>query len=108
LIDDTVLKIKNALKSKKEKVVDFLKKFPRGKRVDIVDVLRGAIPVPLDYNELQEICSNVNMTDEQTFDIWENRFKQTLEMNGLNLYSNSGLVNSMIECAKNYTLGNKK
>ena len=40
LIDDSVLKIRNILKSKKMKVVDFLKAFPRNKRLDIVDILR--------------------------------------------------------------------
>ena len=100
LIDDSVLKIKDSLKSKKMKVVDFLKSFPRNKRLDIVDILRGALPVPIDYNELKSIGNIIGMQNEEIFDIWETRLKQVLELNGMNIYSNSELVNSMINCAK--------
>ena len=74
------------------KVVDFLKAFPRNKRLDIVDILRGALPIPIDYKELESIAKVVEMSDEETFDIWEDRFKQVLELNGMNIYSNSELV----------------
>lgn len=36
-------------------IVTFLKAFPRKKRVDIVDMLRGAYPVPIDFKELNMI-----------------------------------------------------
>lgn len=100
LIDDSVLKIRNILKSKRMKVVDFLKAFPRNKRLDIVDILRGALPIPIDYKELESIAKVVEMSDEETFDIWEDRFKQVLELNGMNIYSNSELVSTMLDCAK--------
>ena len=102
LIDDSVLKIRNILKSKKMKVVDFLKAFPRNKRLDIVDILRGALPIPIDYKELESIAKVVEMSDEETFDIWEDRFKQVLELNGMNIYSNSELVSTMLDCAKKF------
>ena len=100
LIDDSVIKIKQALKDKKMTVVDFLKSFPRTKRLDIVDILRGAVPVPVDYKELSSIAEATGMDKNETFDIWETRFKQVLELNGMNIYSNSELVDKMIECAK--------
>ncbi len=102
LIDDSVLKIRNTLKSKKMKVVDFLKAFPRNKRLDVVDILRGALPIPIDYKELESIAKVINMSDEETFDIWEDRFKQVLELNGMNIYSNSELVSTMLDCAKKF------
>ena len=102
LIDDTVTRIKSTLKTKKIKVVDYLKSFPRNKRLDIVDMLRGAIPVPVDYKELEFMCNAIGFSREDVFDIWETRFKQILEVNGMNIYSNSELINSMTTCAKSY------
>ena len=90
------------MKSKRMKVVDFLKAFPRNKRLDIVDILRGALPIPIDYKELELIAKVVEMSDEETFDIWEDRFKQVLELNGMNIYSNSELVSTMLDCAKKF------
>lgn len=102
LIDDTILKIKNLLKSKKMKVVDFLKSFPRNKRLDIVDILRGALPIPLDYNELSMMGNIIGLSKEELFDIWEGRFKSVLDINGMNIYSNSELVNTLTNCAKKF------
>jgi len=106
IVDDTIVEIKETLKSKKMKVVDFLKAFPRNKRLDIVDILRGALPIPIDYNELKSIANVIGMKNDEIFNIWETRFKQVLELNGMNIYSNSGLVNSMIDCAKKYASSN--
>ena len=88
-------------------VIDFLKSFPRNKRLEIVDMLRGAMPVPVDYNELKFIGNTIGMNNEEIFDIWETRLKQTLENGGMNLNSNSELIDKMIACAKKYTLNLK-
>lgn len=103
LIDSTITKIKSILKSKKMSVIDFLKSFPRNKRLDIVDMLRGALPVPIDYSELNFIGNVIGLTKEETFDIWQHRFKQVLENGGMNIYTNSALVDKMLDCAKKYT-----
>ena len=100
LIDEAVLKIKNALKNKKMTVIDFLKSFPRSKRLDMVDLLRGAIPVSLDYKELEFIGNIIGMSKTEIFEIWENRFKQVLTTNGMNIYTNSELTNTMLNCAR--------
>lgn len=100
LIDTSVEKIKSSLKTKKIKVVDFLKSFPRNKRLDIVDILRGALPVPVDYSELEFIGNVIGLKKEEIFNIWENRFKQVLELSGMNIYSNNDLITSMLNCAK--------
>ena len=83
-------------------VVSFLKAFPRKKRVDIVDILRGALPLPIDFKELNLITKTLNIPKEEMYSLWEKRMKQVLESSGMNIYSNSELVNAMFECAKNY------
>lgn len=102
IIDETVTKIKSELKSKNIKIIDFLKSFPRNKRLDIVDILRGALPIPIDFNELQFIGNATGLTKDEIFDIWQNRFTQILTNNGMNIYSNSGLIDKMMECANTY------
>ena len=106
LIDETVEIIKEYMKENKLSVVSFLKSFPRRKRLDMVDVLRGALPVPIDYKELQLIGKTLNMPEEEIYSVWENRMKQILQSAGMNIYSNSELVNNMFECAKNYIMKN--
>jgi hypothetical protein len=102
LIDETVDLIKSALKSKKMSVVDFLKSFPRNKRLDVVDILRGAIPTPIDYAELNFMGEIIGLKKDEIFNLWEKRFKQVLENGGMNIYSNTELVDNMLECAKKY------
>ena len=100
LIDESVETIKKYLKNNKMTVISFLKSFPRKKRIELVDVLRGALPIPIDYKELILISKTLNMPADDVYSIWETRIKQTLENAGMNIYSNSALVNSMLECAK--------
>ncbi len=102
IIDETVEKIKSKLKSKKISVVNYLKLFPRNKRLDIVDILRGALPVTIDYNELKLMGSITGLSKEEIFDIWQNRFKQIMETGGMNVYSNTELISKMLDCAKKY------
>ena len=107
LIDKSIETIKSYLKDNNLSVINFLKSFPRKKRIDIVDILRGAIPLPIDYKELNLISKTLNMPEDETYMLWENRVKQVLESAGMNIYSNSGLINSMFECAKKHILTNK-
>ena len=102
LIDESVDILKNTLKKKKMSVVNFLKAFPRKKRIDIVDILRGALPMPLDYKELSAIGKVAGLDKSKIYSIWEGRLRQVLESNGMNIYSNSELVNAMLECAKKH------
>jgi len=107
LIDESVEIIRDYMKENKLSVVNFLKTFPRKKRLDIVDILRGALPIPIDYKELMLIGKTLNMSDEEMYSMWELRMKQVLESAGMNIYSNSSLVNSMFDCAKKYLLTKK-
>ena len=107
LVDESVEMIKDYIKDNKLSVVSFLKAFPRKKRIDIVDLLRGALPIPLDYKELKMIGKVLNMPDEEVYNLWEQRAKQVMESGGMNIYSNSGLVTTMLDCARKYLLNAK-
>lgn len=100
LIDENIEYIKDVLKENKMSVVNFLKSFPRKKRIDLVDMLRGTLPVPIDYKELEMIGQVLELSKDEVYNIWEKRLKQVLETNGMNIYANAALVNSMFECAK--------
>ena len=95
------------IKENKLSIVAFLKSFPRKKRIDVVDILRGALPIPIDYKELKLIGKTLNMPDEEVYNMWEQRIKQVLESAGMNVYANSGLLTSMLDCARNYLLNSK-
>jgi len=103
-IDDSVLFIKDVLKDTKMTVVNFLKSFPRKKRLEIVDILRGAMPIPIDYQELNMISQTLNLNKKDTYALWEKRMRDILEINGMNIYANSNLINAMFECAKKSVL----
>ena len=102
MVDEAVEVLKDNLRKKQLSVVNFLKAFPRKKRLDMVDVLRGAMPIPLDFKELSMIGQVLDLSTEEIYAIWENRVKQVLECSGMNIYSNAALVNSMFDCAKKY------
>ena len=102
MVDEAVEVLKDNLRKKQLSVVNFLKAFPRKKRLDMVDVLRGAMPIPLDFKELSMIGQVLDLSTEEIYAIWENRVKQVLESSGMNIYSNAALVNSMLDCAKKY------
>ena len=104
LIDESVETLKDYIKENGMSVVAFLKTFPRKKRIDIVDILRGALPIPVDYKELNLIGKTLNIPNEEIYMMWENRIKQVLESAGMNIYSNTGLVNAMFDCAKKYIM----
>ncbi len=104
LIDESVETLKDYIKENNLSVVNFLKAFPRKKSLDIVDILRGAMPLPIDYKELKLIGKTLNMPEEEVYMLWEGRIKQILESSGMNIYANSELLNSMLGCAKKYLL----
>ncbi len=102
LQDDNVEFIKSVLHKNKISIVNFLKSFPRKKRVFIVDMLRGIQPIPIDFKELLMIGKTLNLDKNDTYNIWEERMRQVLETNGMNLSANAALVNSMFDCARKY------
>ena len=104
LIDETIEFLKNTIRNQNMDTVTFLKSFPRKKRIEIVDILRGALPLPIDYKELKLIGTTVGLDEIEIYNLWENRIKQVLESSGMNIYSNSELINAMFNCAKKHLL----
>ncbi len=102
LIDESVEVFKQAMDKKKISVVNFLKSFPRKKRLEVVDMLRGALPVPIDYKELELIGQILELNREEIYGMWEKRVRQVLETNGMNVNANTALVNSMFDCARKF------
>ena len=102
LIDDSVEFFKDVMREKKMNTVSFLKAFPRKKRIDIVDMLRGAMPIPIDFKELSMLAKVLDLSKDDIYTMWEKRMKQVLETNGMNIYANATLVNSMFDCAKKF------
>lgn len=100
LIDESIETIKDYLKENKLSIVSFLKSFPRKKRLDMVDILRGTLPLPVDFKELHLIGKTLNMPKEEIYSLWEKGMRQIFESAGMNIYSNSSLIDSMFECAK--------
>ena len=107
LVDESVETLKDYIKENNLSIVNFLKAFPRKKRLDIVDMLRGALPLPIDYKELTLIGKTLNIPENDIYMMWETRMKQVLESAGMNIYSNSELINSMFNCAKKYLVKEK-
>ena len=102
IIDEATEFLKTVLKDKKIPTYQFLKFFPRKKRVEIVDILRGAAPIPTDWKELQAISRILGIKTDEIYPYWENRIKQIFSNSGMNIQSNSALINTMLNCAKDY------
>ena len=102
LIDETIDYIKDSIREKGLSIINFLKAFPRKKRLEMVDMLRGAIPVPIDFKELSMIAQVLDLNKDDIYPLWETRMKQVLESAGMNIYTNSDLVTEMFNCAKKF------
>jgi len=102
LIDEAIDYIKDSIREKGLSIVNFLKAFPRKKRLEMVDMLRGTIPVPIDFKELSMLAKVLDLKKEDIYPLWETRMKQVLENAGMNIYSNSSLITEMFECAKKF------
>lgn len=102
IIDEAVEFLRDKQQEKGITTVQFLKSFPRKKRVEIVDILRGAKPIPLDWKELSLIAQILDISKEDIYPFWENRVKQLFQASGMNLQANGPLITAMFECARDY------
>jgi transcriptional regulator with XRE-family HTH domain len=82
--------------------VQFLKRFPRSQRVEIVDMWRGALPMPLDWAQLSAIANILELRKEDIYPYWQARMQQYLTVGGIDPLSNIGLLNAMFQGVKNY------
>jgi hypothetical protein len=102
LLDDSTEFLRDKIQLKGLTIVSFLKSFPRKKRLEIVDILRGASPLPIDFKELSMIAQVLDLKKEEIYSLWEARLKQVLEASGMNINANSVLMNTMLDCAKKF------
>jgi transcriptional regulator with XRE-family HTH domain len=82
--------------------VQLLKKFPRSKRVEIVDLWRGSQPLPLDWTYLSSILAALNTTPKEFYPYWQNRMQQYLIAGGIDPISNSNMLNSVFNSVRDY------
>ncbi len=82
--------------------VQFLKRFPRPQRLEIVDMWRGNLPMPLDWAKLQSLVAVLELTKEEIYPYWQARMQQFLTTGGIDPLSNIGLLNSMFQGIKGY------
>ena len=108
VIDETTEFIREKQKEKKLTTVQFLKSFPRKQRLEIVDILRGARPLPLDWQEVSVIAQILDISKEEMYDFWEARLKQLLQNSGFNIDSNKDLAQAIFSCARDYVYKNAK
>ena len=102
VIDEAVEFIQEKKKEKFSSTPQFLKAFPRRQRVEIVDFLRGAKPLPLNWKELSLMASVLDIKKEEIYPHWEARLEQLLENSGFNTTTNSALMTAMFTCARNF------
>lgn len=102
IMDDAIEFLKERQKEKRLSTVQLLKSFPRKKRVEIVDILRGARPIPLDWKELSLIAQVLDIDKEEIYPYWEDRARQLFQTSGMNLQANQGLIDAMFDCARKY------
>lgn len=108
VIDEAVEYFREKQEEKKLTTVQFLKAFPRKKRVEIVDILRGAKPIPLDWKELTLIAQVLDVSKEEIYPFWEARLRQLMQNSGMNIQSNTELINAMFSCAREYVHSHKR
>lgn len=82
--------------------VQFLKRFPRNQRLEIVDMWRGSLPMPLDWAKLYSIATILELGKDSIYPYWQARLQQHLTVGGIDPMSNIGLLNAMFQGIKAY------
>ncbi len=94
-----LIMLRDLIKENNLSTLDFLKMFDRKKRLELVDILRGAKPILIDFEELKNIAKVLNMTSDELFKLWKTRMIEYLKEGGFNIEKNEKLLNVMFECA---------
>ncbi len=102
LYDDNLEFLKDAIKHNNLTTVEFLKKFERKKRLHLVDILRGAKPMHIDFAELKAVSDALNLSDEELYELWQRRMSEFLSEGGFNIEKNKELAQAMFDGAKKY------
>lgn len=101
---ENLLFLKDLIKHNKLSTLEFLKMFERKKRLELVDILRGAKPIQIDFEELKKVANILNMTKTQLFEMWKTRMFEYLREGGFNLDKNKNLLEKMFQSAQNYAV----
>lgn len=102
VLDPGVTFIKQKQKELGLSNVQLLKRFPRQQRVEIVDMWRGALPLPLDWMQLNAICEVLNIPRDEIYPYWEMRLQQHLTAGGIDPLANAPLVQAMFKGIKTF------
>ena len=96
---ENLLALKDLIRNNNLSVLDFLKMFENKKRLETVDILRGAKPFWLDFCELKKVGDILKMSNEDVFLMWEKRLTEYLKGGGFNIEKNRELLNAMLKKA---------
>lgn len=77
--------------------LQLIKKFPRAKRLDIVDLLRGAKPLPLDWNILSAITRSLELPVKSIYPYWRAGMVQHFASGGIDIIDNANLIAIMFK-----------
>lgn len=102
LMDPGIEFLKSVQRDQNLTNVQFLKRFPRNQRLEIVDMWRGALPMPLDWAKLYAIATVLELSKEDIYPYWQARMQQYLTAGGIDPMSNIGLLNAMFQGIKGY------
>lgn len=102
LIDPGVHFLKEKQREMNLTNVQLIKRFPRQRRVEIVDLWRGAEPLSLDWSHLSTIAEVLEVPTKEIYPYWQSRMQQYLLCGGIDMITNSGLINAMFDGAKSY------
>ena len=101
---ENLLMLKDLIKHNNLSTLDFLKMFERKKRLELVDILRGAKPIQIDFEELKKIADALNMKDSELFDMWKTRMLEYLQEGGFSFDKgkdkNKEIIDAMFDCAE--------
>ncbi len=107
---ENLLMLKDLIKHNNLTTLDFLKMFERKKRLELVDILRGAKPIQIDFEELKQIAKALNMKNEELFEMWKSRMLEYLQEGGFNFSKgkekNKEIIDTMFDCAKKKIITN--
>ena len=98
VFSENLLMLKDLIKFNKLSTLDFLRLFERKKRLEIVDILRGARPLQIDFLELKKVADALNMSKEEHFNLWKSRMIEYFKEGGFNIEKNKNIIETMFSC----------
>lgn len=96
-INSNTKMVKELIKHNNLSTLDFLRKFERKKRLNLVDILRGAKNLPIDYSEFRQIAEVLNMDEDMFFNLWKDVLVQYLKDGGFDVNRNKLILEKMFE-----------